>query len=204
MKEYSIGREKGCDIIIADDKDIVSRRHAILRVSPFGKMTIEDQSKNGTYVNGIRITPGEKVPVSRKDIVSFAHTYRLDWSKVPSTNLGMKIAAAIIAVLIVLAAIIFGFKKCNSESSSEGNGVTIVDSTAIKAREQAIQDSIEAVRKDSIEKAKQDSIIKAQRKEIDQLKKQGKKATEKAKPAEKTAPKEEKKEDTKPAAKAIG
>ena len=203
MKQYSIGRENGCDIIIPDDKDIVSRRHAVLTVSPWGKMTIVDQSKNGTYVNGIRITPGESVPVTRKDIVSFAHIYQLDWSKVPSSNLGLKIAAAIIAALIVIAAIIFGFKKCNTNPSPNVDSVTIVDdSVAIKAREKAIADSIEAVRKDSIEKAKNDSTVKAQQKEIDRLKQQGKKAADKAKPAEKPAQKE--KEDTKPAVKPIG
>ena len=44
MKVYSIGREIGCDIIIDDNTDIISRRHAVLNVSPSGKMTIIDQS----------------------------------------------------------------------------------------------------------------------------------------------------------------
>ena len=204
-KTYTIGRDKGCDIIIVDDKDYVSRRHAILTVTTFGKMTIEDHSTNGTYVNGIKITPGEPFPVTRKDVVTLAHIYQLDWSKVPSSNLGLKIAAAIIAALIVIAAIIFGFKKCNTNPNPDVESVTIVDdSVAIKAREKAIADSIEAVRKDSIEKAKNDSTIKAQQKEIERLKRQGKaqgrKETEKAKPADEP----KKKEPEKPAAKPIG
>ena len=57
MKVYSIGRENGCDIIINDNSDVISRRHATLNVSQSGKMTIVDLSHNGTYVNGI--TTGE-------------------------------------------------------------------------------------------------------------------------------------------------
>lgn len=67
MKVYSIGREHGCDILINDNTDVISRRHAVLNVSPSGKMTIVDQSHNGTYVNGIRISPNVPVPVTRKD-----------------------------------------------------------------------------------------------------------------------------------------
>ncbi len=203
MKSYSIGREQGCDIIINDDKDVVSRRHAVLNVYPFGKMTIVDHSKNGTYVNGIRITSNEPVPVTRKDIVSFAHFYQLDWSKVPSSNAGLKIAGGIIAALIVLAALFFGFKRCGSGSGSASvDSIAVVDSTEIKAREKAIQDSIEAAKADSIAKVKTDSILKAKDQEIERLKKQGKKAAEKAKPAAPSEPKEKKTE--KPAAKPIG
>ena len=79
MKAYSIGRESGCDIVIYDSTDVVSRRHAVLNVHPNGKMFIIDQSRNGTYVNGIRVTPNVPVPVSRKDIISFAHVVKLDW-----------------------------------------------------------------------------------------------------------------------------
>ena len=80
MKVYSIGREVGCDIVINDNSDVISRRHATLNVSPTGKMTIVDLSHNGTYVNGIRIAQNVPVPVTRKDNVSFAHVARLDWS----------------------------------------------------------------------------------------------------------------------------
>ena len=56
MKVYSIGREAGCDIVINDNSDATSRRHATLTVMPSGKMTITDQSRNGTYVNGIKMS----------------------------------------------------------------------------------------------------------------------------------------------------
>lgn len=101
MKAYSIGREAGCDIVIYDSTDVVSRRHAVLNVHPNGKMFIVDQSRNGTYVNGIRVTPNVPVPVTRKDIISFAHVVKLDWSQVPATNLWMKIAACVVGVLLL-------------------------------------------------------------------------------------------------------
>lgn len=107
MKAYSIGREAGCDIVIYDSTDVVSRRHAVLNVYPNGKMFIVDQSRNGTYVNGIRVTPNVPVPVSRKDIVSFAHVVKLDWNQIPAANLWMKIAAWVVGILL-LAGIGFG------------------------------------------------------------------------------------------------
>ena len=40
MKALSIGREQGCDIVINDSTDVISRRHAILNISSscFGKV----------------------------------------------------------------------------------------------------------------------------------------------------------------------
>lgn len=53
MKVIVIGRERDCDVILSDVK--ISRHHAQL-VNDGGKVTICDlNSKNGTYVNGVRI-----------------------------------------------------------------------------------------------------------------------------------------------------
>lgn len=102
MKAYSIGREANCDIVIYDSTDVVSRRHAVLNVYPSGKMYIVDQSRNGTYVNGIRVTPNVQVPVTRKDIISFAHVVKLDWNQVPAANLWMRIAMWVLGVILLL------------------------------------------------------------------------------------------------------
>lgn len=103
MKALSIGRDQACDIVISDSTDVVSRRHAILNISSSGKISIVDQSRNGTYVNGIRITPNVPVPVSRKDIISFAHVAKLDWSLVPASNAGMRYALiGGVALLLVI------------------------------------------------------------------------------------------------------
>lgn len=164
MKVYSIGREQGCDILINDRTDVISRRHATLNVETFGKMTIVDQSTNGTYVNGIRISPNVPVPVTRKDNISFAHVARLDWDQVPkgSADYLKWSAVALVALLIIFGAV-FGVKKFMGPSE-----------TAPTPAEQAL-DSIERVRKaeqlkkqeeqrkDSIEKIVKDSMNKVER-----------------------------------------
>lgn len=167
MKTYSIGRDLNCDIVINDSTDVISRRHALLNVTPSGKMTIIDQSSNGTYVNGIRISQNVPVPVTRKDIVSLAHVAKLDWNQVPKSNQWVKYAIIAGVAVIVVLGVIFGVKHMKSDSDNNG-GITPdateqVDSTAIKQKEAARLDSIKNVeRQDSIkkaaEKARQDSI----------------------------------------------
>lgn len=101
MKTYSIGRDLGCDIVINDTTDIVSRRHALLNVASSGKMTIIDQSSNGTYVNGIKISKNVPVPVTRKDTISFAHIAKLNWNLVPKSDGWKNVLIAFIALLFV-------------------------------------------------------------------------------------------------------
>lgn len=49
-----IGRDSGCDLILPDPE--VSRRHAVLRPLPDGRVEIENiSSKNGTFIEGERI-----------------------------------------------------------------------------------------------------------------------------------------------------
>ena len=71
MKVYSIGREAGCDIVINDNSDATSRRHATLTVMPSGKMTITDQSRNGTYVNGERLNQVRKLKLDDRIMVGY-------------------------------------------------------------------------------------------------------------------------------------
>ena len=131
MKVYSIGREMGCDIVINDSTDVISRRHAILNVTSSGKMTIVDQSHNGTYVNGIRIAQNVPVPVTRKDNISFAHVARLDWNAVP------KQAGPwpwIIIGVIVIALIVGGiFTYRHFTAPTEPTNVTSADTVKTPA-----------------------------------------------------------------------
>lgn len=102
---YSIGRDPGCDIYIYDDRNLISRNHAILKVGKGGKYYILDQSMNGTYINGIKVTPGVQVPVTRKDVISFAHIAELDWDQVPKTGfVAGKTALISFAAALVLGA----------------------------------------------------------------------------------------------------
>jgi hypothetical protein len=51
---YVIGR-KGCDIVVEDEK--VSRKHASIVIAREGQYHVQDlASKNGTFVNGVRLT----------------------------------------------------------------------------------------------------------------------------------------------------
>lgn len=109
MKSYSIGREAGCDIVINDNTDVISRRHAVLSVESSGKMTITDMSTNGTYINGQRVSSNVPVPVTRKDSVSFAHVSTLDWNVIPKANqwltyliIGLAVAAVVAACVVFI------------------------------------------------------------------------------------------------------
>lgn len=186
MKTYSIGRDLNCDIVINDSTDVISRRHALLNVTSSGKMTIIDQSSNGTYVNGIRITQNVPVPVTRKDIISLAHVVKLDWNQIPKSDLWMKYAIGAVAAIVVIISIVVGLKshKTDCDNNDNQNTAGIVDSTTIKQKEAARLDSIKKIAlQDStnkaLEKVRQDSI-KASKK-----KSQSKKEIKKTKKEEK-------------------
>lgn len=103
MKSYTIGREENSNIIISDPSKMVSRHHATLTVNGT-KMTIMDHSSNGTFINGIKISSNTPVPVTRKDVVSFANIYDLDWNRIP--NPANKIVTICCSAFIAIAAIV--------------------------------------------------------------------------------------------------
>ena len=119
MKTYTIGREETCNVIINDPTQMVSRVHATLQIRG-GKMTITDDSSNGTYINGIRITAGTPVPVSRKDVVTFAQVAELDWKRIP--NASIRTFWTVLAVVFVLCAAGFAafyFIRTNQEKKAQ-------------------------------------------------------------------------------------
>lgn len=136
MKTYSIGRDVNCDIVINDSTDVISRRHALLNVTSSGKMTIIDQSSNGTYVNGIRISPNVPVPVTRKDTISLAHVTKLDWTMVPKSTANIRYALFFFAGLIIVVGVVFGIRTItdNKNYNNETNQIPLVDSVALKKR----------------------------------------------------------------------
>ena len=198
MKVYSIGREVGCDIIINDNSDVISRRHATLNVSSSGKMTIVDLSHNGTYVNGIRIAQNVPVPVTRKDNVSFAHVARLDWNLIPNTT-GAIIKWVIIGVVALLFIIggVWGYKSL-THGGSTGGDVPVpvaVDSTTLKAEKEKMEEQ-EKQKQDSIKKHVQDSLSRVYKKDAGKV--PAKKADTKKNEPKKTEPKKtEQEEDSK-------
>ena len=197
MKTYSIGRDINCDIVINDSTDVISRRHALLNVTSSGKMTIIDQSSNGTYVNGIRISQNVPVPVTRKDTISLAHVTKLDWSMVPKSNTYMRYALlGFVGILIVVGAVLGIRAFTDTEYNiNDNNQISHVDSVALRKTEQARLDSLAKVaRTDSL---RQDSIKKAAKERTDSIE-QVKKGKQLRKDNEQR-PKEKKEKPDKPA-----
>lgn len=182
MKALSIGRDQGCNIVINDHTDVISRRHAILNISSSGKITIVDQSRNGTYVNGIRISQNAPVPVSRKDVISFAHIAKLDWNAVPKANSIMRYAVMGAIGVLIVACGLFAYQYIpTSPSDNEKAEAAMTDS--VKKTEE---------KKDTINKEKQQKdSINQEPKALNKKKQKEKKQEEK---------KQEKKEETQPAA----
>lgn len=126
MKVLSIGRDESCDIVINDPDSVVSRKHALLKLYPTGKMEIVDLSTNGTFVNGNMISKNHPYAVKRKDIISFARSKQLDWSLVPNYQLRLRGALAGLAAvaLIIVGVSLFPSKKeisapCDPEPASQ-------------------------------------------------------------------------------------
>jgi pSer/pThr/pTyr-binding forkhead associated (FHA) protein len=70
-----IGRDEGCDILIADVE--ISRQHARITRTPRGYVLEDLGSTNGTYLDGQRVTaphllqPGDRISLSETVILSY-------------------------------------------------------------------------------------------------------------------------------------
>ena len=75
MKVISIGRGTDCQVVL--DEPTISRRHAILKIYPWGKMELVDMGQNGTFVNGtiipkdkyVKLNKGDKITIGNSSIV---------------------------------------------------------------------------------------------------------------------------------------
>lgn len=133
MKKIVIGRAKDCDVIIEDKSDLVSRHHAIIAFNFWGKMTLCDTSKNGTFVNGERIT--QKV-VKKSDSVSLGQVWPLDWKTIkdPYRFIKLGIVIGLLVAVIATCALVFLLSKPKPsvEPSLDKPQPALVDSTAQK------------------------------------------------------------------------
>lgn len=130
MRKITIGRGRECDIRIDDLTDAVSRRQAVIKVSPSGKMEIYDTSTNGTFVNGKRIEKPMGVRIRRGDTVNFAGIADLDWNKVKDPYRGIKLMmlAAILFLIVVAACFfIFIYGKESKEPQVENSKEMVVE-----------------------------------------------------------------------------
>lgn len=118
MKSYSIGRDESCNIVVQDASKVVSRHHATINVDG-RKITIVDNSSNGTYINGIKISSGIPVPVTRKDVVSFANAVELDWKTIPNKSRTVTLIAIAIVFALIAAGLGAYFILSNDKQQQE-------------------------------------------------------------------------------------
>ena len=64
--EFTIGRDESNTIILADERRLISRRHAMVEIN--GAVHLKDlDSQNGTFLNGNRIEPGRNYDLKHGD-----------------------------------------------------------------------------------------------------------------------------------------
>lgn len=117
MKIITIGRGDDCDIIIEDP--MMSRRQAVMRLYPTGKIEIIDYSRNGTSVNGVKLVPEKLTRIKRGDAVTFAGTKSLDWKEVPDVSKPFRIAMWSVAGVVALVLILWAVMAVNRAVRSD-------------------------------------------------------------------------------------
>ncbi len=67
---FSMGRDVGCNFCIANVPDI-SRVHATLRYDSKSSVSyiVDNNSHNGTFVNGMKLTPGKPKRINNGDVI---------------------------------------------------------------------------------------------------------------------------------------
>lgn len=73
-RKIAIGRDAGNDIVLSDDP-LVSRRHAAIERDGDGRYYLYDSnSRNGTFVNGLRLAKGTKASLAEGDVITLGKT----------------------------------------------------------------------------------------------------------------------------------
>jgi len=72
IKEITLGRSETCDLLISDN--LVSKRHAVIQKIKDEYLIRDLDSKNGTYVNGKRISAKQYVRLKQGDVVKIGRT----------------------------------------------------------------------------------------------------------------------------------
>lgn len=119
MKKIILGRGEDCDVYLNDTKGLISRKHAIMKINPIGHYEITDVSKNGTFINGIRMKPHIPYKVKRKDVIVFANSLKLDWDDIPDSSKWIKIG--LLGMMVLLAVIIIGLVFIFDSSRQSSN-----------------------------------------------------------------------------------
>lgn len=108
----NIGSNYRNDLVVTDP--FVSRYHAVMKITKDGKAFIADLgSRNGTMVNGIKISPNKDIRIKRGDSVSLGNKDITDeiGPHLPAGNNWLKYVGIAIAAAVVFAAMGFGIWK---------------------------------------------------------------------------------------------
>ncbi len=97
---YGIGTSMRNEIQITGNT--VSRYHATLKIDRNGKAWLEDHSKNGSTVNGVRLNNGQTKQIKRSDAIVCGGVPVNLSQFIPSNNLP-KIVGIVAAIVLVLA-----------------------------------------------------------------------------------------------------
>jgi len=81
-KRWIIGRAPDCDIVV--NQDAVSSKHCSLTQTPQGFVLEDLGSRNGTYVNGQRLTA--KVMVTPQDSITLGQKVPMPWPRLPGAT----------------------------------------------------------------------------------------------------------------------
>lgn len=103
---YGIGTNFRNEIQISGNT--ASRFHATLKIGKDGKVYIQDHSKNGTTVNGNKITQGQNIKIKRNDAIACGGI-PVDVKRfIPSKPWNKMLKAAAVAAIVI--GVIFGAK----------------------------------------------------------------------------------------------
>lgn len=77
------GRSVECDLNFGADNKYMARRHATFIFSNGKWYLIDNNSKNGTFINGMKLLPGKKYQLAADDEIVFAQYTKLIFYKTP-------------------------------------------------------------------------------------------------------------------------
>jgi hypothetical protein len=168
IQQFLIGRGDDCQIRLYDNTQKVSRNHATLKILENGKMFIVDHSSNGTFVNGVKITPNVDYPIKRGDNISFAHVLELNWNEIhqPKNRTILYLGGGIL-IIGVCVLLFFLLRKPLSQKPCPQQPVIVMDSTDApkKQHQKEVDDSIRVAKivkeKIEAEKKKEQSKVKS-------------------------------------------
>lgn len=78
-----VGRATECDLNFGTDNKYMARRHATFMFSNGKWYLIDNNSTNGTYINGVKLQPGKKYLLAADDEIVFAKYTKLVFYKTP-------------------------------------------------------------------------------------------------------------------------